>query len=114
MQEQVLSGFVEGESSALLSQWGVQANVRDRGKAWQLCQGHPFALALLDRLLRSRHITLATLLNEPVYQRLWINDVELALFKDLYEPLDELARTILQAFAMYRNAVSVSSRWKIS
>ncbi|GAC1508851.1 MAG: hypothetical protein NVS2B12_24460 [Ktedonobacteraceae bacterium] len=64
------------------------------------------ALVLLDKLRYSQHIKLATLLNDPAYRQLWLEDVSHNLFDSIYEQqLDANQRDLLFAFSVYRTPI---------
>jgi len=107
MQEFVLDGFGKEEGSDLLGLWGIQGRAKDLLRVIERCKGHALALVMLERLLRSRRITLATLLNNPAYRQLWSEDMQHNLLNYLYEYQlqDETERQLLEAFSIYREAV---------
>ena len=105
LQEMPLEGLSQEEGVTLLRLWDIQATKSDLEHAVASCQGHAMALVLLDQLLRTHKVSLATLLNDPAYRHLWAWDVEHNLFNDLYESYNEQQRMLLQAFSTYREAV---------
>lgn len=110
LKEFRLQGLAEEEVKALLRLWKMQVKQKELQYIFERSKGHPLALMLLDKLLRSRQITLAALLNDAVYEHLWTGDLEESLFSHIYEQLDTLQRSLLVAFAVYRAAVP----WRVA
>ncbi|HLI68467.1 MAG TPA: tetratricopeptide repeat protein [Ktedonobacteraceae bacterium] len=105
LKEVRLQGLVEEEVEALFRLWKIQASQKELKYIFERSKGHPLALMLLSKLLQSRQITLALLLNDAVYERLWTGDLEENVFSHMYEQLNALQRSLLIAFAIYREAV---------
>lgn len=107
LREVHLDGLTAQEGTSLLRLWGVQGTEKDLMQAVELCRGHALALMLLEQLVRCRHVKLASILNDSDYQQLWMKDVQHNLLDYLYTYLlrDETLRHLLQAVAIYREAV---------
>lgn len=107
MQEVRVDGLHRDEGVALLRQWGMQDDDTDLALAVERCKGLPQALVLLDKVQRSNHLPLATLLNDSDFRQLWIEDVGRNLFDYIYgQQLDSNQRNLLFALAIYRTPVS--------
>lgn len=105
MKEIQLQGLAKDEVQILLRLWEIQVTQKELERIFERSKGHLLALVFFDKLLRSRRISPATLLNDAVYQRLWVSDLAKNLFNHMHEQLDELPRSLLRAFAVYREAV---------
>jgi tetratricopeptide (TPR) repeat protein len=98
-------GFSEEEMKGLLHLWELSLTRPELHTLFERSKGHPLALVLLDRLVKSQHITPGTLLNDPIYTSLWTSDLEQHLFSYIYEQLDTVQRSLLVGFAIYREAI---------
>ena len=105
MKEFQLQGLAKEDVRILLRLWEIQVGQKELECIFERSKGHPLALIFFDKLLRSRRLSPGTLLNDAVYQRLWARDLAKNLFNHMYEQLDELPRSLLRAFAVYREAV---------
>ncbi len=100
-----LDGFQPADGLALLQRWRIEGKTQDLVRAVERCKGHPLALVLLDAMLKNDHVSLATVLDDPGYSRLWAEDVGHNLFNDMYDRLTDLQRDTLLALSIYREAV---------
>jgi TIR domain/NB-ARC domain len=98
LQEFALDGLQVHEGIELLHLWNIEGSESDRARAVERCHGHVLALVLLERLLRNYRVSLTTLLDDPAYRHLWIEDVQRNLFDSLYAHLlkDEKQVALLQ------------------
>ncbi len=110
MQEIRVRGLQKDEGTILLRQWGMQDNDADLALAVERCKGLPQALVLLDKLQRSNHLPLVTLLNDPDFRQLWAENVGRNLFDYIYgQQLDLAQRDLLFAFSIYRVPVPMQA-----
>ena len=65
-------------------------------------------MVLLDTLLATHHVKLTTVLDDPVYRRLFVEDTGHNLFNAIYDHLNEIQRYLLLTFSIYREPV----RWQ--
>ncbi len=92
----------ETEGIELMYKWQVHAIDADMRIAVQRCRGHALSLWLLTSLLRRRHLSLATLLNDPHYAQLWKGVIAKNLLDAIYKELDSVERRLLAGFSVYR------------
>lgn len=103
LQEYHVDGLEIAEGVALLRDSGVQGEPKDLEKAVRRCKGHVIALMLLAQVLQDYRMSLPKLLARS---KLWTQDVAGHLLDVLYkDQLTMTHRRVLQAFAIYREAV---------
>ena len=105
MQERNLQGLTREDGIALLRLWHIHDHDNDLARAVEVCSGHPLALVLLDTLLHTHHVKLTTVLDDPVYRRLFVENAGHNLFNAIYDSLNEIQRHLLLAFSIYREPV---------
>ena len=109
MQEYHVKGMEIAEGIELLRKQGVgtEATEAELRAAVEHCSGHAFALTLLASFLRrNRSLSLAALVNNPTYARLWTGDIARNLLDSIYtQQLNEMQRKLLLAFSIYREPV---------
>src|SRR5215471_9222521 len=109
MQEYHSRGMGIAEGIELLQRQGVGSGATEveLRTAVEHCSGHAFALTLLASFLRrNRSLSLATLVSNPTYARLWTGDIARNLLDSIYtQQLNEVQRKILLAFSIYREPV---------
>src|SRR5439155_1568576 len=65
---------------------------------------------LLAHLLHERNLSLTNFLETPDYTQVWAEDIALNLFDRIYlRQLDQIQRSLLQAFFVYREPVSFAA-----
>lgn len=112
MQEYQVKGLEIPEGIELLKKLGAGIGVTDTElrRAVEYCDGHALSLTLLASLLRNRKLSLAALLQDPSYTRLWTGKIANNLLDLIYtEQLDEVERALLLAFSVYREPVSLQA-----
>jgi NB-ARC domain/TIR domain len=112
VQEIQTQGLEREEGVALLRLWNIQGGESDLQRAVDRCQGHALALTLLHKVLKNRHLTLTTMLNNPDYQQLWTRDIKI-LIQEIYKQLNETQHNLLLAFTIYREAVTCDAVYPI-
>src|SRR6266568_1286297 len=109
MQEYHVKGMEIAEGIELLRKQGVgtEATEAELRTAVEHCSGHAFALTLLASFLRrNRSLSLAVLVSNPTYARLWTGDIARNLLDSMYtQQLNEMQRKLLLAFSIYREPV---------
>src|SRR6266571_3269341 len=109
MQEYHVKGMEIAEGIELLRKQGVgtEATEAELRTAVEHCSGHAFALTLLASFLRrNRSLSLAVLVSNPTYARLWTGDIARNLLDSIYtQQLNEMQRKLLLAFSIYREPV---------
>ncbi len=109
MQEYHVKGMEIAEGIELLRKQGVGAEATEAEvrMAVEHCSGHAFALTLLASFLRrNRSLSLAVLVSNPTYARLWTGDIARNLLDSIYtQQLNEMQRKLLLAFSIYREPV---------
>ena len=109
MQEYHVKGMEIAEGIELLRRQGVGSGATEAElrTAIERCSGHAFALTLLASFLRrNRSLSLATLVSNPTYVRLWTGDIARNLLDSIYtQQLNEVQRKLLLAFSIYREPV---------
>jgi len=109
MQEYHVKGMEIAEGIELLRKQGVgtEATEAELRTAVEHCSGHAFALTLLASFLRrNRSLSLAALVSNPTYARLWTGDIARNLLDSIYtQQLNEMQRKLLLAFSIYREPV---------
>ena len=108
MREFQVKGLEVPEGIELLKKQGAGIDTTDieLGRAVEYCDGHALSLTLLASLLRNRKLSLATLLRDPIYTRLWTGKIANNLLDLIYtKQLDEVERALLLAFSVYREPV---------
>ena len=108
MQEYQVKGLEIPEGIELLKKLGAGMGATDAElrRAVEYCDGHALSLTLLASLLRNRKLSLATLLRDPIYTRLWTGKIANNLLDLIYtKQLDEVERALLLAFSVYREPV---------
>ena len=102
-----VSDLTIAEGQALLKSRGVTtATEKELTEAVQRCNGHSFALCLLALLLDENKLSLATLLHDSTYEKLWGEKIAEKLLAEIYKRLNEHQRELLHAVSIYREAVS--------
>jgi tetratricopeptide (TPR) repeat protein len=109
LQTYHVEGLEEAEGIELLGKQDVTDTETDLRTAVIRCDGHAYALTLLASLIRTRKLSLATLLNDPDYAELWSGKVAQNLLDSIYKQLDELQRKLLIAFSIYREPVPLEA-----
>src|SRR6266700_2824404 len=87
MQEYPVKGMEIAEGIELLRKQGVgtEATEAELRTAVEHCSGHAFALTLLASFLRrNRSLSLAVLVSNPTYARLWTGDIARNLLDSIY------------------------------
>jgi tetratricopeptide (TPR) repeat protein len=109
LQVYQVKGLEEAEGNELLRKQDVTGTETDLRTAVIRCDGHAFALTLLISLLRTRKLSLSTLLKDPAYAELWSGKVAENILHSIYKQLDELQRKLLVAFSVYREPVPLEA-----
>jgi tetratricopeptide (TPR) repeat protein len=109
LQTYHVEGLEEAEGIELLRKQDVTGTETELRIAVKRCAGHAFSLTLLASLLRTRKLSLSTLLKDPAYAELWSGKVAQNLLDSIYKQLDELQRKLLIAFSVYREPVPLDA-----
>jgi hypothetical protein len=109
LQTYHVEGLEEAEGIELLRKQDVTGTETDLRTAVIRCDGHAYALTLLASLIRTRKVSLATLLKDPAYAELWTGKVAEKLLDSIYKQLDEIQRKLLIAFSVYREPVPLEA-----
>jgi len=110
LQEYPVKGLETSEGVELLQKLGVEASGQELQTVVERCSGHAFALTLLASLLRHHHVSLATFFRDPMYTQLWSGNIARNLLDYIYQQqLDTVQRTLLTAFSIYREPVSLEA-----
>ena len=109
LQTYPVEGLEEAEGIELLRKQGVTGTETELRTAVARCAGHAYALTLLASLLRTRKLSLSTLLKGLAYAELWSGKVAENLLDSIYKQLDELQRKLLTAFSVYREPVPLEA-----
>ena len=113
LQTYHVEGLEEAEGIELLRKQSVTGTETDLRTAVAKCKGHAYALTLLASLLRTRKLSLSTLLKDPAYAELWTGKVAQNLLDTISRQLDELQRKLLVAFSVYREPVPLDAAMSI-
>jgi hypothetical protein len=113
LQTYHVEGLEEAEGIELLRKQGVMGTETELRTAVIRCDGHAYALTLLASLLRTRKLSLATLLKDPANAELWPGKVAQNLLDSIYKQLDELQGKLLIAFSVYREPVPLDAAMAI-
>lgn len=102
-----------GEGMELLQKLGIQAPEADLQEAVKRCNGHAFALSLLEPIIKMNKITLSTALTCSAYSQLW-KGKEGAIAKKMLDhiyknQLNEMQRKLLLNFSIYREPVQFNA-----
>src|SRR6266516_264062 len=110
LQEYPVKGLETCEGVELLQKLGVEASGQELQTVVERCSGHAFALTLLASLLRHHHVSLGTFFRDPMYTQLWSGNIARNLLDYIYQQqLDTVQRTLLTAFSIYREPVSLEA-----
>lgn len=110
MQEYTVRGLEVGEGVELLHTFGIEADDEALRTVVRRTGGHAFALTLLASLLRSRKLTLAAFFADSSYEHVWTGNVARNLLDKIYtSQLNNMQRQLLQAFAIYREPVTLAA-----
>ncbi|MHB8597800.1 MAG: tetratricopeptide repeat protein [Ktedonobacteraceae bacterium] len=112
MREYQVKGLEIPEGIELLKKLvaGIDATDTELRSAVEYCDGHTLSLTLLASLLLKRKLSLAALLQDPIYTHLWIGKIANNLLDLIYtEQMDEVERALLLAFSVYREPVSLQA-----
>jgi len=108
MQEYTVRGLEPDEGVELLRTFGIEAEDEALRGVVRRAGGHAFALTLLASLLRNRKLTLTAFFAEKSYEHVWTGNVARNLLDHIYtSQLNDLQRRLLQAFAVYREPVTL-------
>src|SRR5579859_6158227 len=99
------------EGVELLRTLGVAGDESMLREAARRCNGHALSLTLLGTLtlLKENAVSLATLLKDPAYTRLWEGRIEERLLEKIFNSLPAESRGLRCAFSIYREAVPVEA-----
>jgi tetratricopeptide (TPR) repeat protein len=115
MQEYFVKGLEVAEGIELLRKLRIDAADTDLRTVVEYCQGHAFALTLLASLLRTRHLSLASFFQDPIYAQIWSGNVARNVLDCIYTlHLNDEQRKLLLAFSVYRKPVHVSAAQALS
>ncbi len=110
LQTYPVEGLEEAEGIELLRKQDVTGTETELRTAVVRCDGHAYALTLLASLIRTRKLSLSTLLKDPDYAELWSGKVAEKLLDSIYtQQLDEIQRKLLIAFSVYREPVPLDA-----
>ena len=110
MHEYAVRGLDAAEGMDLLRKMHIQGSDDELRAVVERCQGHAYALTLLASLLRSRNLSLAAFLKDPLFSQVWTGNVTRNLLDYIFhEQLDEEQRRLLLAFSAYREPVSIDA-----
>ena len=110
LQTYHVEGLEEAEGIELLRKQAVTGTETELRTAVVRCDGHAYALTLLASLIRTRKLSLATLLKAPAYAELWSGKVAQNLLDSIYtQQLDQVQRELLVAFSVYREPVPLDA-----
>jgi tetratricopeptide (TPR) repeat protein len=109
LQTYHVEGLEEAEGIELLRKQSVAGTETELRTAVARCDGHAYALILLASLLRTRKLSLTTLLKDPAYDQLWTGKVAENILNSIYRQLDELQRKLLVAFSVFREPVPLEA-----
>ena len=105
-----MRGLEASEGIELLRKLGVKGDEEELRTAVEHCSGHAFALTLLASLLYNRNLSLSTFFRDPMYRELWTGNIARNLLDYIYQQqLDASQRTLLRAFAVFREPVPVAA-----
>ncbi len=106
MQEYTVRRLEPEEGIELLRKLGIEASNEALYAIVERCGGHAFALTLLASLLRHRRLSLATFLDDQSYEYVWTGNVARNLLDTIFSSqLNEIQRSLLLAFSVYREPV---------
>jgi tetratricopeptide (TPR) repeat protein len=110
MQEHLVPGLELNEGIELLRKLRVEGSDEELRAVVEHCQGHAFSLTLLASLLRSRHLTLSTIFEDPIYKQVWTGNMARNLLDVIYtQQLNDEQRHLLLAFSVYRKPVPLEA-----
>jgi tetratricopeptide (TPR) repeat protein len=114
VQECEVAGLTTSEGIAFLRQGGAptltQATAAELGALVERCQGHALTLtALRACFVRDAGVRVVDLLHDPQRGDRWVDEMRAHSLEVLYQQLQPEQRALLQAFAIYRDAVPLAA-----
>ena len=110
IREFQVKGLEMIEGIELLQKLGIQAPETDLQEAVKHCDGHAFALILLQSILSIHKIVLNTVLTNSAYSRRWKGNIAKKMLDHIYKnQLSEIQQKLLLAFSIYREPVQLNA-----